>query len=77
MNTIMEELCAFMKSSTAHVNFSRSKGEILSNGITKITFDHDGIMEVVRNITHLICLSSKMWYIMCSYNSNFISKSII
>jgi hypothetical protein len=56
----MEELCAFMKSSTAHVNFSRSKGEILSNGITKITFDHDGIMEVVRNITHLICLSSKM-----------------
>ncbi len=60
MNTIMEEFCAFMKSSTAHVNFSRSKGENLLDGITKIASNHDGNMRMVRNITRLICLSSNM-----------------
>jgi hypothetical protein len=56
----MEEFCAFMKSSTAHVNFSRSKGENLLDGITKIASNHDGNMRMVRNITRLICLSSNM-----------------
>jgi hypothetical protein len=56
MNTIMEEFYAFMKSSTVHVSFSRSKGENLSDGIAKIASDHDGSMGVVRNITYLIFL---------------------
>ncbi len=66
----MEKLRAFMKSSIIHVNFSRSKGEKLSDGIAKIAFDHDGNMGIVRNITYLICLSSKLWHIMCNYPSS-------
>jgi hypothetical protein len=50
MNAIMVELCAFMKSSIAHVSFSRSKGEILSNGISKIASNNDGSMGVVRKL---------------------------
>ncbi len=50
MNVIMVELCAFMKSSTAHVSFSKSKGEILSNDISKIASDNDGSMGVVRKL---------------------------
>jgi len=50
MNAIMVELCAFMKSSTVRVNFSRSKGEILSNDISKIAYDNDGSMGVVRKL---------------------------
>jgi hypothetical protein len=36
MNTIMEELCAFMKSLITHDSFSRSKGGKLLDGIAKI-----------------------------------------
>jgi len=56
----MEKLCAFMKSSIIHVSFFGSKGEELSNGVTKTTSDHDGSMEMVKNITYEICLFSKL-----------------
>ncbi len=61
----MEELRAFMKPSIIHVSFARSKGENLSDGIAKITFDHDGNMGVVRNITYLICLCLPSYDISC------------
>jgi hypothetical protein len=52
----MEIFCAFMKSSIVHVSFFGLKGGKLLDGVTKITFDHDGNMEVVKNITYEICL---------------------
>jgi len=61
----VEKLQAFMKSSIIHVKFSRSKGEILSDGIAKIAFDHDGNMGVIRNITYLICLCLPSYDISC------------
>jgi hypothetical protein len=36
--------------------FQDQRGKKLLDGITKITYDHDGSMGMVRNITHLICL---------------------
>jgi hypothetical protein len=66
INTIMEQLCAFMKSSIVHVSFSGSKGEKLLNGIRKIAFDHDGSMGLVRNITYLICLCLPSYDILCA-----------
>jgi hypothetical protein len=65
MNTIMEQLCAFMRLSIVYVNFSRSKGGKLSDGVAKIASNHDGSMGMVRNITYLICLCPQSYDILC------------
>ncbi len=65
MNTIMEELHAFLKTSTAHVKISRLKGGKLLDGIEKFAFDRDGSMGVVRNIIYVIFLCFPSCEISC------------
>jgi hypothetical protein len=61
----MEFFCAFMKSSIVHVSFFGSKVEKLSNGVAKITSNHVGSMEVVKNIIYEICLCLPSFDVSC------------
>jgi hypothetical protein len=61
----MEELCAFMKSSIVHVNFSKSKRGKLLDGIAKVAFDRHGSMGLVRNIAYFFFLCFPSYDISC------------